>query len=430
MKKIIASSVFSAALIFGAATVHAQTKPAELKIPFATFLSGPAAVFGIAGKAGAEIAIDEINAAGGVDGVKLRMLVIDEGVGPDRLLSEYRRLVQEERVTVSSAAISSGSCNILAPVAEDLKVVNVLWGCGSEKTLEARRYKYVFRPASNMTTDFTSAALYLVKHKPDFKTIAVINQDYAYGRDSWEIFITALRAIKPDVKVVAELFPKFGSTDFSSEISRLQALSPDVIMSGTWGGELDTLVRQANQRGLMKKSTWVLPLGENSLERLGKGMPDGVIVGMRGDYYHLDPTLSKDPKVKAFVEKFKAKTGGYPTFPAYQGAVSMFAIADAYNAAIKQNGGKWPDTSQVADAMHKLKLDHLGRKIVMREDGQGLQDNLVGITKMTPNFPFPIIDDLTLFPATITQAPVGLKAVDWAKTIKPELVNSPEIKKQ
>lgn len=66
-----------------------------------------AAVFGIAGKAGAEIAIDEINAAGGVDGVKLRMLVIDEGVGSDRLLSEYRRLVQEERVTLSSAAISN-----------------------------------------------------------------------------------------------------------------------------------------------------------------------------------------------------------------------------------------------------------------------------------------------------------------------------------
>ena len=80
--------------------------------------------------------------------------------------------------------------------------------------------------------------------------------------------------------------------------------------------------------------------------------------------------------------------------------------------------------------MHTLKLDHLGRMIAMREDGQGLQDNLVGVTKMTPNYPFPVLDDLTLFPATITQAPVGIKAVEWAKTIKPDLAQNPQIKKQ
>jgi len=125
MKRITASMI-AIALAFTAAASQAQEKPAEMKIAFATFLSGPAAVFGIAGKAGAEIAADEINAAGGVDGVKVKLIVVDEGVGGDKLLSEYRRLVQDEGVKVASAAISSGSCNILAPVAEDLKVLNVL----------------------------------------------------------------------------------------------------------------------------------------------------------------------------------------------------------------------------------------------------------------------------------------------------------------
>ena len=76
-------------------TAQAQQKPAELKIGMTTFLSGPAAVFGVPGKAAAEIIIDDINAAGGIAGVKIRPIFIDEGIGGDKLLSEYRRVVQK-----------------------------------------------------------------------------------------------------------------------------------------------------------------------------------------------------------------------------------------------------------------------------------------------------------------------------------------------
>ena len=229
--------------VLAAAAASAQQKPAELKIAMTTFLSGPAAVFGVPGRAAAEIAIDEINAAGGIGGVKIKPIILDEGVGGDKLLSEYRRVVQEEGVKVTLASISSGNCNALAPVAEDLKVLNVMWDCGTEKLLENRRFKYVVRSQGNATSEMVASVLQLLKVRPDFKTIAVINQDYAWGRDSWDIFGSTLKAMKPDVKVVAELFPKFGATDFSSEISRLQALAPDVILSTSWGGELDTLIR-------------------------------------------------------------------------------------------------------------------------------------------------------------------------------------------
>ena len=265
MTRWIRSAVLTLVAATAVTTAFAQTKPAELKLGMTTFLSGPAAVFGVPGKAAAEIMIEDINATGGVAGVKLKPIFIDEGIGGDKLLSEYRRVVQEEGVKVMLAAISSGSCNALAPVGEDLKVLNVMWDCGTEKILENKRYKYVVRTQANATSEMVSTVLHLLRTKPNFKTLAVINQDYAWGRDSWEIFINTLRTLKPDVQVVAELFPKFGSTDFSSEISRLQALSPDVILSTSWGGELDTLVRQSAQRGLIKSSTWVLPLAESSL---------------------------------------------------------------------------------------------------------------------------------------------------------------------
>ncbi len=416
------------ALLATALAAGAQQKPAQLDIGMTTFLSGPAAVFGVPGKAAAELAVDEINAKGGIDGVKLKLDIIDEGVGGAKLLSEYRRVVQEGGVKVMLAAISSGNCNALAPVAEDLKVLNVMWDCGTEKILENKRYQYVVRTQANATSEMVATVLHLLRTKPDFKTLAVINQDYAWGRDSWEIFINTLRAFKPDVKVVAELFPKFGSTDFSSEISRLQALSPDVILSTSWGGELDTLIRQAAQRGLMTKTTWVMPLAESSLERVGKSMPDGVIVGMRGDHYFGHPEYKDDPKHKAFVAKFREKTGQYPIYSVYHAYAAVTAVHDAYMAAIKTNNGNWPSTEQVADAMRKLTFRGLTRPVTMREDGQGMEAQLLGVTKMTPELPFPAITGISIYPAELVQNPVGTKGTEWVKTIKPEVLKDPSIK--
>ncbi len=272
------------------------------------------------------------------------------------------------------SAISSGNCNIIAPVAEDLKVLNVMWDCGTEKILEDKRYKYVVRTQGNATTEMVATVLYLLKMRPNFSTIAVVNQDYAWGRDSWEIFINTLRAFKPDVKVVAEMFPKLGASDFSTEISRLQALRPDVVLSTKWGGDLDTFVRQGLQRGLFKQgSTMVLPLAESSLERLGASMPEGVIVGARGDHYFLHPETKDDPKHKAFVTRFHAKTGAYSIYPVYHMAQALFGLKTGYENAIKANGGKWPSPEQVAEAMRKMEFKAFGRTISMREDGQGLE---------------------------------------------------------
>ncbi len=428
MRAFFSASLLGLSLALASTATVAQQKPAELKIAITTFLSGPAAVFGVPGKAAAELAIDEMNATGGIGGVKIKPIFIDEGIGGDKLLSEYRRVVQEEKVGVTMAAISSGNCNALAPVAEDLKILNVMWDCGTEKILEARRYKYVVRTQANATPEMVSTVMHLLKLKPNFKTIAVMNQDYAWGRDSWEIFINTLRAFKPDVQVVAELFPKFGATDFSSEISRLQALNPDVILTTSWGGELDTLIRQASQRGLLKSSTWVMPLAESSLERVGKALPDGVIVGMRGDHYFLHPEYKDDPKHKAFVEKYRAKTNQYPIYSVYHAVAALQAISDAYTEALKVGNGAWPTSEQLADTMRKLKFRGLTRPVTMREDGQGLEDQMLGVTKSTAAFPFPIIDGLTIYPAELTTNPVGTKSPEWVKTLKIDMLKDSRIK--
>jgi len=405
----------------------ADEKPDEVKIGITAFLSGPASVFGEPAKAAAEMMIESMNAEGGIAGVPLKAFYIDEGAGGESVLAEYRRLVQETEVDAMFASISSGNCNKIAPLAEDLKILNFMWDCGTQRIFEENSYRYVFRTQAHATPEMLSVVLYLLKTKPDFKTIAVVNQDYAWGRDSWAIFSAALKSLKPDVEVLAEFFPKFGSPDFSTEISRLQALRPDVILSTSWGGDLDTFVRQASQRGLTNSATLVLPLAESSLERLGDALPAGHIVGTRGDHYFLHPEKSEDADFNAFVEAFREKTGAYPIYPVFHMSQALNALKGAYEKAVAANNGEWPDDELVVDAMAGLSFTGLGREVQIREDGQGVEYQLVGTTIRVEEYDFAVLDSMMMFEGDAITTPVGQDSIEWLNTLSPKFVTQVEV---
>ncbi len=421
-KRILASAL-TAALALGGSALAAD-KPAELKVGITAFLSGPASVFGEPAKAAADMIIADLNANGGIGGVPVTTYFVDEGAGGEALLAEYRRLVQDVGVDAMFASISSGNCNKIAPLAEDLKILNFMWDCGTQRILEESEYRYVYRTQANATPEMLATVLYLLKTQPDFKTIAVVNQDYAWGRDSWDIFLTALKAMKPDVEVVAEFFPKFGAPDFSTEISRLQALRPDVILSTSWGGDLDTFVKQAAQRGLTNTSVFVLPLAESSLQRLGSSLGAGHIVGGRGDHYFLHPEKRDDAAYTAFVEAFNEETGAYPIYPVFHISQAIAALKAAYEKAIEANGGEWPEREMVVDAMEGLTFAGLGRSVTIRADGQGIEDQLLGTTIVVDEYDFAVLDNMMIFDGDAITTPLGQTSADWLKTLTPEFVES------
>jgi branched-chain amino acid transport system substrate-binding protein len=332
-------------------------------------------------------------------------------------------VVQDEGAAVMLASISSGNCNQVVPLAEDLKVLNIMWDCGTQRIFEEGDYRYAFRTQANATPEMVATALYLLKTKPDFRTIAVINQDYAWGRDSWDIFSKTLKALKPDVEIVAELFPKFGAPDYSTEITRLSALRPDVVLSTSWGGDLDTLVRQAAQRGLFQRSTFVLPLAESSLQRLGKDLPEGVIVGGRGDHYFLHPEYKDDPEFQAFMQAFRDKTGAWPIYPVFHMAQALRALQAAYDKALEAGNGEWPGTEALVDALEGLEFRGLSRPVKIREDHQGLEDQMLGTTIHVDGYDFAVLDNMMIFPAKEITTPVGKISEEWVQSLSPELIN-------
>jgi branched-chain amino acid transport system substrate-binding protein len=418
-----AAGAVSGTLLWPGGNAQAQAqKPAELKIGITTFLSGPASVFGVPSRQAAEMLFEEINQQGGIGGVPVRAFFVDEAPGTDHLVGEFRRLVQNEGVHVMFASISSGSCLACTPLSDELRKTTVLWDCGTQRIFEEGRHPYAFRTQGYGTPEVLAPLLYLLKTKPDFRSLAVINQDYAWGRDSWEIWKTAMDALKPGVRVTAELFPRLGATDYSTEVTRLLAARPDVIFSTHWGGDLVTLVRQAAERRLFERSTFVLPVAEASMQILGRTMPAGHVIGTRGDHWNNHPRPKDPERLRRFVEGFRRRHNEYPIYPCHHMYQAISATQAAYAKAIEAKGGGWPNDTELAAAFRGLEFPTPTSTIHLREDGQGLEDQIVGISSFNDRFPFAVPKDMVIFPAAMVSTPVGQKSVDWLKTLKPEML--------
>ncbi len=413
-----AVAVFAASALATAATKPSGA-PSELKVGLVDFLSGAAALFGTSGKNAAEWLVDKWNKEGGIRGVKVKLVIVDEAGGPDKQVTEYRRLGLDEGVDAIVGYTSSADCLAIAPVAEELQILTIVPICGTRRLTEERQLKYVFRTSNHQAADSVMAARYILASKPDVQTIAGANEDYAWGRDSWDDFKAAMLQLKPDVKVLAELWTKIQAGEYSAEISKLLAAKPEAIHSTFWGGGLVTFVKQAAPRGLFKAGQVFFSVAEQSLQDLKAEMPDGVIVAPRATAgYFLHPDPARNPLQKEFVEGIKARYGRYPDY-AYHRTYQAFAgLKAAYEKAIDQGGGKWPKTDDVIKAFESLTWEVPYGTVTMRADHQAVHGGMIGITKFSPAYGFPIIEHIAEFRAEEIMPPLGVKTPDWLKTLK------------
>jgi len=391
--------------------------PAEFKIAFIDFISGPAATFGISGKDTAEWLVAKWNREGGIRGVPMKAVILDEAGGPKKQVTEYRRLVLEEKVEAVVGYTSSGNCLAIAPVAEELKTLTVIHICGTNRLTEDLKLHYVFRTSNHQAADSLMLARYALHLKPDLKTIAGANEDYAWGRDSWEAFKVAIQTLKPDVKVKVELWTKFQAGEYSAEISRLLATRPDVIHSSFWGGGLITFIKQAAPRGLFKQSLVLFSCGGQVLQNVGKAMPDGVVVEPRATAYFLDPDPGTDPMQKEYVEGIYKAVGRYPDYVGYRTYQALAGLKGAYEKAIDLLG-RWPTTEEVIKTFEGLSWKTPGGYMLMRKDHQAIGSGMVGITKMSEKYGFAIMEKRVRYWGEEIMPTVGMKTIDWVKTIK------------
>jgi branched-chain amino acid transport system substrate-binding protein len=417
IRKLIASA---AALLCVPALAIAQDAP--IKIGVVSFLSGPAAgPFGVPARNAAEIMFEMINAGKvpapyatkGFGGAKIQMSLVDESGGTTTQVTEFRNLVQRDNVDLVIGYISSGSCLGIAPVAEELKKITVFFDCGTPRIFEERDYKYVFRTAATATMDSVGAALYVKDLKPNAKLIAGVNQNYAWGQDSWGDFELAMQQVIPGIKVATSQMPKLFAGQYNAEISTLLSSKADVIHSSFWDGDLEAFILQAGPRGLFKRSTVILTTGETAMYKLASKIPDGVVIGARGPYgpYAPDNALNK-----WFSATFEDRYGVPPNYAAYQMAQAILGTKAAWEKAQAANGGKRPSDEQIIAAFENLTFVSPAGEVKMTngKGHQAITGTAYGVSKnvggkMT-------IANIKRYPAEMVNPPDGVKAADWIKS--------------
>jgi branched-chain amino acid transport system substrate-binding protein len=389
--------------------------PPELKIAVVAFLSGPASgPFGIPSRNAADVWIEKINRDGGIGGVKVVPVFTDEAGPADKVVTEFRRLALDEKVSAVIGYISSANCLAVPPVADELKVLTIESDCGTDRVFEEAKHPYVFRTHAHTVIDGVGAARYVLSIHPDVKTIAGINQDYAWGRDSWEVFQRSMRKLKPDVQVVDAMWPKIFAGEYSAEISKLLVEKPSVVFTSFWGGDLVTFAGQAKARGLFEETVVVV----NNTGSDIKDIAPGVLIGSRGPHGIVSPDMDKNPLRKEFISLYRQKYGlaknDYIAHGAYHFVQALQGLRAAYEKAIKA-AGRWPTTEQVAAALEGLEFDTPSGRIAMAIGGghQAIEPAGYAILKFDPALGVNVFTEIRMFPAKCVNPPDGMKSLDW-----------------
>jgi branched-chain amino acid transport system substrate-binding protein len=369
-----------------------------IKIGFPIPLSGPTAVYGEPILKGAQMAVQEINAAGGVLGKKLEILARDSKANADEAVRLSRELIIKDNVDFLLGTLTSAEAPAVSTVAKENKIVFMTPSSKATILTDAQHiHPYIFRLASNTDVEGLAGAEGMAKY-PNVKTIVTIAPDYAYGRDSIAAFIKALKDKAPNMQVVDSQWPKLGEPDFTAFINAMMSKKPDAVYCSLFAGDFVTFVKQATPLGLFKAiDNRMIDGGEvgtpDEAQALGADYPYGIIANA------YDPVIwsggNEPPEHKKFIEDLKAFT-----HDKYGSGWSImgYEMVEALAQGIKKAGDTKSD--DVSKALVGMTFDTpVGKRTFSEKSHETFSPEYTGVMVKDPNYPFAVIKDPTPQPA-------------------------------
>lgn len=278
-------------------------------------------------KQGIELALEEVNGAGGVLGKPLEFIFRDDQGKPGEAVKIAEELMTRDGavmltgtilsnvgLAISSLAAEKGYVYLAAePLADSL-----VWASGNDYTFRLR------------TSTFMQAAMLAEQAAASgAKKYATIAPNYAYGKDAVAAFKKNLLTLQPDAEFVAEQWPALFKIDAGAEVQALERSKPDAIYNVTFGPDLAKFVREGGDRGLFDgRTVYGLLSGEPEyIDPLGDEAPEGWVVT---GYPWYDLT---DGPGKQFVDAYQARWDDYPRLGSLVGYMTVQSIATALEKA-------------------------------------------------------------------------------------------------
>ncbi|MPS96456.1 ABC transporter substrate-binding protein [Comamonas sp.] len=321
-------------------------------------------------KKGMELAVEQVNAAGGIAGKKLQLIVRDDNATPGDAVRAAEELYTREKIDVLTGSFLSHVGLALTDYAKQKKrfflaseplTDKIVWADGNHYTYRLRGSTYM------QTAMLVEEALKLNKQR-----WAIVYPNYEYGQSAVATFKTLMKARQPGIEFVAEQAPALGKIDAGSVVQALADAKPDAIFNVLFATDLGKFVREGNTRGLFKgrEVVGLLTAEPEYLDPLKKEAPIGwTVTGY--PWYSINT-----PEHTAFLKAYQARFKDYPRLGTIVGYNAIQSIA----AGLRKTKGD-PDTEKLIAAFKGLEVATPFGPITYRaQDNQSTMGAYIGKT--------------------------------------------------
>lgn len=338
-------------------------------------LSGASASTGLLARQGAELAVEQINAAGGVLGRPLELAFKDSLGSPEEAVKALRDY-NSEGVDFTWGYTTSSSCLATSPIAEELDMLMLSIYCQTNKMNHEEFSENFFRMTTNVEMIIRSLAKAIQQEEPGAVDWVSISPDYEYGHNTVDVFNNEMTNEVPDYDMLDLTWPPFQSPTYSDYITQLTDDPAQGVFSTLFAGDMLNMLKQQKPFGL---------LDDKILATAGMDIDVLEPMSASGDLPELWDALPyyaeafDNPENDAFIKAYTDMWGQTPTFYPHSGYVAVLTYVQAIEAAGST------DVDAVHDALEGITVNTPMGPITMRaEDHQAIFENLA-VLKVVPN---------------------------------------------
>lgn len=349
--------------------------------------TGVGAIFATSQFKGIDMAMADLNAAGGILGRCVEYISQDSQLDASLGATIAEQFILEDEVDFLIGPTSSGVALAISAVAEEYGVPVAFHTSNTVALTTTNFHPYMVQVVPHTTIEARSVARFI--STLEIGTLATLGPDYSFGRDSFNAFEPLLAELAPDTEIVTQQWPALGESDLNPFLTAIEIEGPEALYSIVWGDQLVTLITAATDFGLFDEMMFFGLTDTDVMKALGEDMPEGLYGYARAPFYAIDTEQMAD-----FNERYFEMYDEYPSDWAIMIYDAVYALAAAAEAAESVDG------DAVAAALDDLTYTALRGELTIRAcDHMANVGEYIGVTTQDSEYGLPILTDVTYVPA-------------------------------